>query len=290
MAGTALVVFCVLFATESLVICLGNAFTIFVFWNQRSGSLKRTSYLLLNLAAIDLSVGIAEPMLLATRVIPFFVSKPSSFDTVHSNVDGYLLSTFLVTFSCMSVISLAVISLERASAILHPFLHRTASVKAYIHSIAFIWASGIGVVVVYVLPAFQAWDEVYSTIAMNSVVFLCLFIICATYIKIRSHLKRSPRIFDCNQRRNMERSIKLSKTLFIVIALSFACWFPAVIVYTVMSSQRRNVDRNCCTYGELCCSAAGELIAYSCRMPSFRKTLNQLLKKQQAENVELAQL
>lgn len=185
---------------------------------------------------------------------------------------------------------LAVISLERASAILHPFLHRTASVKAYIYSIAFIWASGIGVAVVYVLPAFQAWDEVYSTIAMNSVVFLCLFIICATYIKIRSHLKRSPRIFDCNQRRNMERSIKLSKTLFIVIALSFACWFPAVIVYTVMSSQRRNVDRNCCTYGELCCSAAGELIAYSCRMPSFRKTLNQLLKKQQAENVELAQL
>ena len=192
----------------------------------------------------------------------------------------------------MSVISLAFNSLQRAIAILHSFLHRTASVKVYIYSIAFIWASGIGVAVVYVLPAYQAWEEVYSTIATNSAVVLCLFIICATYIKIRSHLKHSPRIFDYNQRRNMERHIKLSKTLFTVIAVSFACWFPAVIVYVVMDFCFKCLPKDVMWIGTFVhlSNSAVNPIAYSCRMPSFRKTLNRLLKKQQPENVQLAQL
>ena len=41
------------------MIIIGNTFTIFVFWNQRSG-IKRTYFLLINLAIADLLVGITE--------------------------------------------------------------------------------------------------------------------------------------------------------------------------------------------------------------------------------------
>ena len=122
--------------------------------------------------------------------------------------------------------------------------------------------------------------------------FFALFIICATYIKIRSHLKHSPRIFDYNQRRNMERHIKLSKTLFTVIAVSFACWFPAVIVYIVIDFCFKCLPKDVMWIGTFVhlSNSAVNPIAYSCRMPSFRKTVNRLLKKQQPENVQLAQL
>ena len=50
---------------ESLIINVGNIFTIFVFWKHRH-RLKRTSFLLINLAVADLLVGFTEPIALGT--------------------------------------------------------------------------------------------------------------------------------------------------------------------------------------------------------------------------------
>ena len=47
--------FIVLFAVEAAVIIIGNVFTIFVFKTQSALHLKRTSFLLINLAVADLS-------------------------------------------------------------------------------------------------------------------------------------------------------------------------------------------------------------------------------------------
>ena len=290
MSRITLVIFCTFIAAESFVICVGNAFTIFVFWSQRKGSLRRTCYLLLNLAVIDLFVGATQPISIATKAIPFFLKKPSSFDDVHS--DGYSFSTFFAAFSCMSLVSLAVISLERAFAVLCPFLHRTASSRVYSYSMAFVWAAGIGVATIYLLPAFRLWDEFYSTIAMNTLVMLCVFIICLSYMAIHFHMKRSHQVIDFVQRGNMERNLKLSKTMFIVTALSFSCWIPSIILYTVIDVCFNCVPTDVMWIGTLLHlgNSIVNPIAYSCRMPIFRKTLNKLLKKRQPENVELAQL
>ena len=48
----------VVLVIETTFICIGNAFTIFVFWNQRH--LKRASSLLINLAVADFLVGARE--------------------------------------------------------------------------------------------------------------------------------------------------------------------------------------------------------------------------------------
>ena len=281
MVRTIGVVLCVILATESFIICVGNAFTIYVFWNHRSGSLRRSCYLLLNLAVVDLLVGVTEPISLATKTIPSLM-EPKQVDI---SVVGYILSALFVTFSISSVVFLAVISLERAFAVLRPLVHRTTSARVYIYSVAFIWVVGIALGVIYILAVIQLWRVMYSTTATNSVALLCLFIICGSYMAIRSRLKHSPQTFDYCQRRNMERNIKLSKTLFIVIALSISCWLSAVILYTVIDSCFECAPPDIILIGTVLHlgNSVVNPIAYSCRLPIFKKTLKRILKKREVE-------
>ena len=284
MSTTTVIVFSVIIGTECFIICVGNALTIFVFWNHCSGSLGRTCYLLLNLAVVDLLVGVAEPIAFATQTIPHLLETTG-------NAFAGNFATFIVIFSITSVVSLAVISLERSFAVLRPLVHRTTSARFYIYCVAFTWIAGIAVTAVHSLPALGVWQERYTNLFVVSLVISCLCITCVSYMVIRSHLKRSSQVFDCNQRRNMERNIKLSKTLFVVIALSFACWLPALILYTVNNFCNRCFSEDIVVMASVLHvgNSAVNPIAYSCRMPIFKKTLNRLLKRRQ-ENIELAQL
>ena len=47
----------IIYTLEAVLIVFGNAFTIFVFWTERS-RLKRTYFLLINLAVADLLGGL----------------------------------------------------------------------------------------------------------------------------------------------------------------------------------------------------------------------------------------
>ena len=278
MSMTTVIVFYVVIGIECFIICVGNAFTIFVFWNHRSGSLRRTCYLLLNLAVVDLLVGVAEPIAFATQKTPYLLETGN-------------FATFRVMFSNASVVSLTVISLERTFAVLRPLVHRTTSARLYVYCVAFTWIAGLALTAVYSLPALGVWQARYTSLLVDSIIILCLCTICVSYMVIRSHLKRSSQVFDCNQRRNMERNIKLSNTLFVVIVLSFACWLPALILYTVNNFCHRCFSEDAdmiATVLHLSNSVVNP-IAYSCRMPIFKKTLNRLLKRRQ-ENIELAQL
>ena len=54
---------------ESLIITVGNIFTLFVFWKHRT-SLKRAFLLVINLAVADLFVGLTEPISIGAYSIP----------------------------------------------------------------------------------------------------------------------------------------------------------------------------------------------------------------------------
>lgn len=102
-------VFIVIFALEAAVIIIGNVFTIFVFQSQSGLPLKRTSLLLINLAVADLLVGIGEVLVLVVHRIPrtgiTTFSLPWSIPTIES---------------CVSVMFLALISLEPVYAVFGP--------------------------------------------------------------------------------------------------------------------------------------------------------------------------
>ena len=66
-----------IFALESAAIIIGNTFTIVVFWNHKL-RLKRTCFLLINLALADLIVGITEAVVLVTNKIPNFEEKQTT--------------------------------------------------------------------------------------------------------------------------------------------------------------------------------------------------------------------
>ena len=55
----------IIYTLEAVLIVFGKAFLIFVFWTERS-RLKRTYFLLINLAVADLLVGITEFIIIGT--------------------------------------------------------------------------------------------------------------------------------------------------------------------------------------------------------------------------------
>ena len=125
----------------SLIIIVGKVFPLFVFWKHRN-RLKRTSFLLINLAVADLLVGITEPVVLGTFEIPRRLYGPG-FNSIISY--GNILLPLQTTFSCASVLFLVLISLERAYALIWPFRHRVASIKGNIYSVIFAWITGTSI-------------------------------------------------------------------------------------------------------------------------------------------------
>ena len=135
MSTSAFTVFCILLSTETVLICIGNSFTIFVFWKKRR-TLQKAYYCPINLAIADLLVDIQGIISLGTQSVPFlFIDLAPESKRFHHS---YLLFSLLILFSCSSVFSLAVISLERVHAVVWPLRHRTVNDRAYFGSIAFI--------------------------------------------------------------------------------------------------------------------------------------------------------
>ena len=118
--------------SESLIIIVGNIFTIFVFWKHRN-RLKRTSFLLINLAVADLLVGFTELIALG----PFDIAGHLEETSFNSARNANTSTAFQVTFSFASVL----ISLERAYALIWPLRHRVSTTKGYIYSATFAWVA-----------------------------------------------------------------------------------------------------------------------------------------------------
>ena len=279
------IAFSVIISIETLIICVGNAFVIFVFWTQYTGSRRPASYLLISLAVADFLIGVIT--------IPAFItnSVPSLMRKERSDVGGYI-AAFVILFSTASVVSLAAVSVERTAAVLWPLAHRTSSDRVYVYCIAFIWMTSMSVFIIYILPFFKVWPLEYAVIALNIVLVLSILTTCFTYIIMRAHLKRSPQVFNSDERQNVERNVKLSKTVFLVIALSFACWVPAVIFYVIRDSFCKEcIPAEVVLVGSVLHFANSLVnpIAYTCRLSIFKKTLNRLLKRRQVR-VEITEL
>ena len=265
----------VVLVIETTFIFIGNAFTIFVFWNQRH-YLKRASSLLINLAVADFLVGARElidtltnyndRMMFAQGDVPLIISA--------------------ILFSSVSVFSLLVISLERAYAVIWPFRHRVARSGIYVTIILMVWFAGLCVATVNGLAVYGIVRYLTSFSFTSCALFICLSLVLATYMTIRTRLRSTPPVCaaETQNRKLVEHNIKLSKTVFIVIGLSFGLWLPAITVYTILG-----ICHDCLT-GTLHVHAvslatvlhfANSLanpIVYSYRMPMFKAALKKLLR------------
>ncbi|XP_078378591.1 G-protein coupled estrogen receptor 1-like [Oculina patagonica] len=230
MSKTAVIVIIGATIFESLIIIIGNLFTIFVFWKHRN-NLKRTSFLLINLAAADLLVGLTEPIVLGTYKIPHELEELS----INSTGYGHISIILQTTFSFASVFFLVLISLERAYALIWPLRHRVANTKGYIYGVIFVWLAAISTSLLSLLAVHGVLDYADWIVACSAMVILCLITICVSYLAIRTRLNcRVPAIDAAHNRQNgPEQNAKLSRTLFIVIGASLVCWLPSMAFYPV---------------------------------------------------------
>ena len=175
MASTAAIVICSIAAFESLLILTANTFTVYIFWSHRN-KLKRTSFLLINLAVADLLIGFTEPVAIGT------VGIPQRFGQEYY---GNVSTAFQAMFAATSVVCLVLISLERTFALICPFRHRVISTRAYIHSIIFAWFSGITVGAFTLLAVNGIVDFIHWIVAYCYVLATCLLTICVTSLIVR---------------------------------------------------------------------------------------------------------
>ena len=275
--ATAIVLFGI-FALEAVVIIIGNVFTIFVFWTYRL-RLKRTCYLLINLAVADLLVGISEAVGLATSEIP----NPGQAEIIQGPSWA-----FGVHGSSTSVLFLALISLERVYAVLWPLRHRVINTRAYIYSIVIVWVAGLCFAGLSFLTIYHTEvDAVYATVTVASVLFISLMVICASYLTIRSRLHCPTPELEVYRQRSTSHNLRVSRTFFIVIAVSLVFWLPAFILLTIKDF--------CSCFTPLVVWLVNGLhfansminpIVYSFRMPIFKDALTKCYRKRR-ENIEV---
>ena len=92
----------------------------------------------------DLLVGITEPIVLGTEKIPTIKAAVPMEDVKRMKNPS---SAIQVLGSSTSVIFLALISLERAHAVLRPLRHRVINTRVYIYAIVIAWIPGLCIAV-----------------------------------------------------------------------------------------------------------------------------------------------
>ena len=272
-----LVIICTL---EAVLIIFGNTFPIFVFWTERS-RLKRTYFLLINLAVADLLVGITELIIIGTA-------------KSHNVGEGYgflmrsranPIAAFILFFSGTSVYFLALISIERAFAVLRPIRHRITNSRVYNCSIVIVWAVGL-VFFGFTLLSFHYSDFVgeYVFLPFRTCLLISFLIICVSYLSIRTRLRAPPHAeLDNHRHRSREHNLRFSKTVFIAIASLLAFWMPAFVVYSTREFCQRCFTPLVFWFVDamyLVSSMVNPLV-YSFRMQIFKDALNKFWRKRQ---------
>lgn len=275
---TFVVIHCIILI-ESLIIFSGNSFTIFVFWKNRN-KLKRTSFILINLAVADLLVGLSQMITTGGFYIPDSFQNNSS--PGEDNLKKSLLTVHQISLPYASMFFLVLISLERAYALIWPLRHRTASIRGYTYSVIFVWAAAIALQAgTFLVMSFKILEPNHWMVVVWSTAALSLIVICACYTSIRAKL-RSNRLMTVASRDNsLEQNKKLSKTLFIVIGASLVCWGSSIVAHFIFHQCLRCYPLTI-LYSFYIFHLGNSLvnpIIYSFRFPMFRETLRTLLLK-----------
>ena len=270
----------VVFVTfEVTIILMGNVFTIYIFGTQRL-RLKRTFLLLINLAVADLVAGLGEALVLTVSAI---ANDGNEIFTLASP-----WRAFHVFGSSTSILFLALISLERVYSVLWPFRHRVTSTRAYVCSIAIIWVIGACMSGVWLAKIYRN-DKVYASLTYSSALFIALLVICTSYLTIRSRLQIAVpnHDFDARRKASMEKTLRMSRTFFIVVGISLVFWLPAFVMFTVKEF--------CSCFSPVTVWFMTALLSvnsmvnpfvYSFRMPIFQDALKKCWRKRR-QNIEL---
>ena len=211
---------CAAFATEAVVVAIGNLFIITVFAKTRDMRRQHRHYFLMNLAVADFLVGaFAEPL--------FVYILGGYYDLWNFRYKDILFkaSIFLDMFSGISSIAfLAAIALERLYATLYPAKYRATKDASYAVVTFLLWVSSA------IIPSIRIYlgNDYISLYVWMPVLCLLLLVIGVAYIVIWAKV-----LFFSSKRLNQSRERRLNVTVSILTLASLSTWLPFIILNTV---------------------------------------------------------
>ena len=264
---------------ECLAIVILNIITIAVFVKKKRQLQRRSTYLIIHLAIVDLLVGaVSGPLNIEERIAWFC---PLWKIRRMTNWSYHLSFAFVNLFSFTSLTNLIAISLERLHATFCPFRHRFVRKWVYRAIIIVIWL----IAIVREVAQIFLWEIGYFEV-INAYLYLpfyavSLFVICVSYILIviKVRCSRHPQFHSRSKR---ER--KLTGTALIVSLVSLLCFLPAMIyaAWTRHSSTYFiNVHIQMAVLVLFLANSLVNPIIYALRMPGFREGLLQVFYRVQ---------
>ena len=254
---------------ESVAIVTLNLCTIIVFMRNRNLR-KRSTYLVLHLAVIDLLAGAV-----AVYVLFYWFGVICNVWKGHVNVHlaEYIAIIVLSYFPGMSLVNISIVALERAYATFRPLRHRVLKKWVYGLLIAFVW------VVTYVWPSIPGAHFFYIRITF---VLFFLIIICVSYSSIVIKVRCGAQL---QHHRAARRERKLTMTLLIVTVVSLLLYLPAsMFAFLVYSDEfemsfSAGINLQCALWVLMYANSLVNPILYAIRMPQYRSALAALFCK-----------
>lgn len=261
--------------TECLAIVILNFITIIVFVKQRQLQ-RRSTYLIIHLAVVDLLVGaVSGPVIIAYLIKFYQDSKERRIFPIISDL-----------FPTTSIANLAVIALERRHATFYPFKYREVKKWVYGIVIAAVWLVTLGREIAQDILYFR--EESSSLTIMFSrfsyVLYSSVFlsIICISYIAIFMKIRCSP---NPQHPGTTRRERRLTTTLLFVTLASLLTWLPSTLFRVAIFWSDSMMSFQSLFYIYVTVAAligASSLvnpIVYAVRMPEFREGLAEIFRK-----------
>ena len=260
---------------ESVVIVTLNLCTIAVFMRNRNLR-KRSTYLVINLAVIDMFVGGAV-------VYNMFYMPGVHCNLWHSFEDGtFIFIQVLISLPYGSLTNITSIALERVHATFLPFRHRVLKKWVYGLIIAVVWiTSGLTSVVFFAL--LDLFEEIqYAFYSDLTFLSICLFIIFISYTSIFIKIRYGA---QPQHHGAASRERKLTITLLIVTVVSVLLYLPYVVFFFVFLINKPEMSRSLrihLNYALVFLFYANSLvnpILYAIRMPEYRSAFLALIRR-----------
>ena len=261
---------------ECLAIVILNIITIAVFVKKKRQLQRRSTYLIIHLAIVDLLVGaVSGPLNIEERIAwlcPLWKIRRMT------NWSYHLSFAFVNLFSFTSLTNLIAISLERLHATFCPFRHRFVRKWVYRAIIIVIWL----IAIVREVAQIFLWEIGYFEV-INAYLYLpfyavSLFVICVSYILIviKVRCSRHPQFHSRSKR---ER--KLTGTALIVSLVSLLCLLPGTMyvacIHLSSSCFMMYFHIKMAVVVLFLANSLVNPIIYALRMPGFREGLLQLV-------------
>ena len=267
---------------ESVAIVTLNLCMVIVFMGNRNLR-KRSTYLVINLAVIDMLVG-------GAGVYGQFYWVRARCNLWEWHITEYGAYTFVVLlFPIGSLTNITSIALERVHATFFPFRHRVLKKLVYGLLIAVVWVtSGLVSVASTLFLLFE--ERQYDTYSRFTFISICFLIISISYssIVIKVRCGAQPQHHGAASR---ER--KLTMTLFIVTVVSLLFYLPYVVTVFVIFISKSEITNFHLIYALFSLFFANSLvnpILYAIRMPEYRSAFLALFRRRAQQQRQVAVL